>query len=225
MWLCCGSTTVKESGVETNSDIARPTPEPAPLKRHSNVPVPRKSRKTPIPAALRAAVWNTYIGDKVGKCKCPVCETTDITPFCFQCGHIVAEANGGPTNLDNLRPICAQCNTSSKKRDMREFKRVHFQGHTDPVWREGFISPTDGLDMTIHRARLRFRDLENRKVSLEDLLYMTGMNTEQSRDMSNKYTPLIGTCYTMNQLYDMILEDIYGIETPLIPLMLLERAK
>ena len=91
-------------------------------------PPQRKHRKTPIPASLRAAVWNTYIGEERGKCKCPVCNTHDITPFTFHCGHVVAEANGGLTNLENLRPICAQCNTSSKTRDMREFKKTHFGG-------------------------------------------------------------------------------------------------
>jgi len=95
--------------------------------RDEHQPKPqRKQRKTPIPASLRAAVWNTYIGEERGKCKCPVCNTHDITPFTFHCGHVVAEANGGPTNLENLRPICAQCNTSSKTRDMREFKKTHF---------------------------------------------------------------------------------------------------
>ena len=87
---------------------------------------PRTKRKTPIPASLRSAVWNTYLGDHVAKTKCPVCNTNDITPFTFQCGHVVAESLGGPTNLDNLRPICAPCNVSSQKRNMNEFKKAHF---------------------------------------------------------------------------------------------------
>ena len=30
----------------------------------------------------------------------------------FHAGHILAEANGGKTTLDNLIPLCALCNTS-----------------------------------------------------------------------------------------------------------------
>jgi 5-methylcytosine-specific restriction endonuclease McrA len=86
----------------------------------------KKRRKAYIPATLRAAVWNTYIGDTIGKTKCPVCNTNDITPFTFQCGHVVAEACGGRTNLENLRPICAQCNVSSQKRHMEEFRKEYF---------------------------------------------------------------------------------------------------
>lgn len=85
----------------------------------------KPKKKTRIPAALRYAVWKKYMGD-LGKAKCPVCELTDITPFDFQCGHIVAEACGGPTNLENLKPICGLCNVSSQTRNMDEFKKTHF---------------------------------------------------------------------------------------------------
>jgi hypothetical protein len=69
----------------------------------------------------------------VGKTKCPVCNTQNITPFTFQCGHIVAEAEGGPTNLENLRPICSLCNISSGRRNMKAFKKAHFTGELDNV--------------------------------------------------------------------------------------------
>jgi hypothetical protein len=87
---------------------------------------PPAKRKAPIPASLRAAVWNTYIGEHLGKAKCPVCSSQDISPFTFECGHLVAEANGGPTTLENLRPICGACNRSSGTRNMMEFKDAHF---------------------------------------------------------------------------------------------------
>ena len=91
----------------------------------TNKKAPAK-RKAPIPAALRAAVWNTYIGAAKGKAKCPVCESQEISTFTFECGHVIAEANGGPTNLENLRPICGTCNRSSGTRNMMEFKESHF---------------------------------------------------------------------------------------------------
>lgn len=93
----------------------------APTKR------PPSKRKAAIPASLRAAVWNTYIGETSGKAKCPVCSSQDISPFTFECGHVIAEANGGPTTLENLRPICGSCNRSSGTRNMMEFKDAHFQ--------------------------------------------------------------------------------------------------
>jgi 5-methylcytosine-specific restriction endonuclease McrA len=39
----------------------------------------------------------------------------------FHCGHIVAEANGGETNLSNLKPICKNCNLSMGTINMNKF--------------------------------------------------------------------------------------------------------
>lgn len=77
--------------------------------------------KRRISAALRRMVWNTYIGEYIGRATCACCGAAPITPFTFQCGHVVAEARGGPTVLQNLRPICASCNASMGTKDMRVF--------------------------------------------------------------------------------------------------------
>ena len=112
MTWCCFNT----------KDTDKETPTAKQKKSKTKTAKPYKTR---IPAALRAAVWKKYMGD-LGKAKCPVCELNDITPFDFQCGHIVAEACGGATNLDNLKPICGLCNVSSGTRNMDEFKKSHF---------------------------------------------------------------------------------------------------
>lgn len=41
------------------------------------------------------------IGEEIGKSK-----STDITQMSFNCGHVIAEANGGETIVSNLKPIC-----------------------------------------------------------------------------------------------------------------------
>ena len=79
-------------------------------------------KKTYIPKTLRIAVWNKYIGEHIGKSKCLCCNITDITQLKFHVGHIIAEANGGSTNIDNLKPICESCNKSMKTKNMDEFK-------------------------------------------------------------------------------------------------------
>ena len=35
-----------------------------------------------------------------------------ITPFTFECGHNIPESKGGTSDIDNLRPICGNCNRS-----------------------------------------------------------------------------------------------------------------
>jgi len=87
---------------------------------------PKKKRKATIPKSMRIAVWNTYIGETVGKTKCPICWQMDITQMNFHCGHVVAEANGGKVSIDNLRPICASCNLSMRTMNMHEFANMYF---------------------------------------------------------------------------------------------------
>lgn len=87
---------------------------------------PVRRRKAAIPASLRAAVWNTYVGEAVGRTPCPVCRVAPISQLTFQCGHVVAESVGGPTTLANLRPVCGKCNQSMQKQNMAAFAARYF---------------------------------------------------------------------------------------------------
>ena len=80
-----------------------------------------KKKKMPISAALKRKVWNTHIGEEIGKFKCLCCNDTDITQLSFHCGHIIAEANGGETTVSNLKPICPHCNSSMGRKNMNDF--------------------------------------------------------------------------------------------------------
>lgn len=67
-------------------------------------------------------MWKTYIGE-VTRSNCMCCNNMSIEYGNFDCGHIVAESNGGETNLDNLRPICRLCNSSMGTKNMIEFMK------------------------------------------------------------------------------------------------------
>ena len=77
-------------------------------------------KKEPIPKCVRNALWINYFGDsRTGKCL--MCKRESISLSCFQAGHIITEANGGKCSLDNLKPVCQLCNTSSGKMNMEDF--------------------------------------------------------------------------------------------------------
>jgi 5-methylcytosine-specific restriction endonuclease McrA len=61
---------------------------------------------------------------KLEKTKCLCCKITDITQLSFNCGHIIAEANGGDTIVSNLRPICQNCNSSMGTMNMNDFMKT-----------------------------------------------------------------------------------------------------
>ena len=70
-------------------------------------------KRTSIPGALRKEVWDTYVGQRTSA-KCLCCNKNEITPFTycktFHAGHIISHVNGGETVIDNLLPICRDCN-------------------------------------------------------------------------------------------------------------------
>lgn len=90
------------------------------IQTPQNIPTPKK-RKKAIPCTIKRLVWNTNIGEHIGKSKCMCCKSTDITQMSFNCGHIVAEANGGELIVSNLRPICQNCNSSMGTKNMNDF--------------------------------------------------------------------------------------------------------
>jgi hypothetical protein len=103
--------------VSKKKDIVEPNEE-KPVSDDTKKP---KKKKEKIPAAVRKIVWNTYIGkDKpIGKCLC--CSEEDISSTNFECGHIKSEKNGGEVTIENLRPICGNCNKSIGGNNMDEF--------------------------------------------------------------------------------------------------------
>ena len=83
----------------------------------------KKYKKKNIPSTVKRLVWNTYIGEDIGKSKCVCCKTTYITQLSFHCGHIISEKNGGEINVANLKPICQNCNSSMGTTNMNDFMK------------------------------------------------------------------------------------------------------
>ena len=75
----------------------------------------KKTRRKSLGSSLRIKVWETYIGQKTqGYCFCCHDAQHPIRPFSysntFQAGHIISHANGGADAIENLLPICRDCN-------------------------------------------------------------------------------------------------------------------
>lgn len=77
-------------------------------------------KKKTIPKPLRNSVWNKHIGKEKGIGNCFCCHS-DIDSKHFECGHVISEATGGDTTVNNLRPVCSLCNKSMGTMDMNTF--------------------------------------------------------------------------------------------------------
>jgi 5-methylcytosine-specific restriction endonuclease McrA len=80
-------------------------------------------RKKTIPKTIRNQVWRKYCGNKLDA-KCFCCDQ-ELAYECWEAGHVIAEANGGNTDIENLRPVCMSCNRSMGKTNMFEFMKEY----------------------------------------------------------------------------------------------------
>ena len=117
----------KISGTK-NSDFFKPSfpsftiyPKPVPMDIEEEPKQRKSKKKEPIPAAIKTLVWNKWVGEKVAEAGCYCCRVTSISMRHHHTGHIVSEKNGGKCTIDNLRPICANCNLSMSSMNMNEF--------------------------------------------------------------------------------------------------------
>jgi hypothetical protein len=77
-----------------------------------------KKKKDTIPSVRKTEVWGIYVGEEIGKTKCVCCGIRDITARDFVAGHVIPENDGGTIDIENLRPICAVCNSGMGSRHM-----------------------------------------------------------------------------------------------------------
>lgn len=87
---------------------------------------PSAKKKETIPSSLKTDVWNTYIGREKGEGSCYCCGKINITQREHHTGHIIPEAHGGASNLENLRPVCGPCNQSMGTQNMHTFMKNYY---------------------------------------------------------------------------------------------------
>lgn len=77
--------------------------------------------KKKIPKKIKDDSWDKYIGKEHGIAFCICCNTTEIEQKNFIGGHIISNKNKGSINIENIIPICNQCNLSMSTKNMDEF--------------------------------------------------------------------------------------------------------
>lgn len=100
-----------------------PTPATAGKVKNETKSKSKRKTKRKIPKLIRNQVWDRWIGKKNGVGLCYACRYNEIRSTHFECGHVVAEANGGTETTDNLRPVCSECNKSMGTKNLEEYKK------------------------------------------------------------------------------------------------------
>lgn len=119
-----GSCTSNHVSPEIPNEIEEVRPPTATRRgRPRRTDVDKAPKKQKISIKLKRAVWDAHFGPLIGTARCPCCEDTLIRQIEFHCGHKVPESRGGSTTVDNLVPICAQCNLSMGTSLFEDFKK------------------------------------------------------------------------------------------------------
>jgi hypothetical protein len=91
---------------------------------YSNMPHYPINYRKPIHKNKRLAVWKKRnVSLDVGECF--VCGTKNLNYHDFECGHIVSVYWGGDTTLENLEPICKDCNLAMGVHNLSDYKRSY----------------------------------------------------------------------------------------------------
>ena len=81
-------------------------------------PKPTNKRKN-IPKGIKNMVWRNQYGEDLSG-PCLICKST-IQINNFEASHIISHANGGSDKVDNLRPLCFDCNRSMNKKNWSDY--------------------------------------------------------------------------------------------------------
>lgn len=109
---------LKESGRITNNKIAE--------KYKSISSLQQNKKKEVFQDWFKSRIWRNYNGS-LEKVTCPVCSDSMISPDSFSAGHILPESKGGMMCLENIMPICSECNSQMGTRHLYWFA-WHYYG-------------------------------------------------------------------------------------------------
>ena len=80
-----------------------------------------KKNKKRITKGLKCKVWyKQFEHETTGKCPIKHCNN-NISKHNFEAGHVISEMNNGLTELNNLRPICKECNLHMGSQNWEQF--------------------------------------------------------------------------------------------------------
>jgi len=75
---------------------------------------------------FKNSIWRKTNGT-LEKCICPVCSLNLISNESFSAGHILPESKGGMMCIENIMPICPECNSQMGSRHLYWFA-WHYYG-------------------------------------------------------------------------------------------------
>lgn len=144
-----------------------------------------KFERISIPKTMKRLVWIQSYGMSLeGECLC--CKRQIMFDQEWDCGHIIAVANGGETKMYNLRPLCQKCNRSMGSMNMNDFIAEYN----------------------------KFRNSELKQEHIENITVVENMDVDKS-DNSEQYDPVDELITDFVSVYSALCE-CYSDMNPII---------
>lgn len=152
---------------------------------------PRKKKSTVTPA-MRETIWKKYIGN-LAECPCPVCQDRKISMTDYSAGHIIAEACGGTTDINNLVPICGNCNSRIGIQNLYEYtQKNHLRGPLFPgvatVSNTVVLMPAMPETVTAPPVKTAKKSIKSHKEPSPMDVYLEHIKSKLNKSQFIKYT-------------------------------------
>lgn len=126
---------------------------------------PKRKKRLGITGEMRLAVWERWVGQRT-RAKCFCCWQTEITQLSnyktFHAGHIISDHNGGETSVENMLPICRDCNMNMSSENWDDYVKrnklpMRRAGKNPPIakYAKGIVWWQSLARMWLERRRLR----------------------------------------------------------------------
>lgn len=124
------------------------------------------TRRKTIPVETRKKVWSNEFGNKkTGMCPVAYCEhEINNKKFGFQCGHKISVANKGSNSIDNLKPICSDCNSKMSSTNWHDYEE---ELEKEQIWENNYDDDSDGecysCDKKVKRETFCLKKVKTKK--------------------------------------------------------------
>lgn len=134
----------------------------------------------PINREKRNAVWETYYGH-CDEYECYCCRTR-LSRLDFECAHVQARAWGGRDNIENLRPVCHDCNQEMGITHMFEYmhKKNWLPSVIDPMFDDWRLNRPAEARQRFERLLSKLSEKLDYYISVRALMSVTELKPEET---------------------------------------------
>lgn len=118
----CNKSRVQQSTIDKYGKCSECNSKKLSKELQLDTQVTKTYKKKAISTVLREQVWRKYYGNSLDGV-CPICNKK-LSYTDHDCAHIIAESQGGATDINNLRPTHKRCNQSMGVTHLDEFKNL-----------------------------------------------------------------------------------------------------